>query len=181
MRYIGCSNFAAWQVVKALAVAEKYGLHRYVVYQGYYSLLGRDYEWELSPMAQDQGLGLMIWSPLGWGRLTGKIKRGEASASGRIREGGASGGPDVDEELMYNVLDVLHQIAEDTGKSVAQVAINWLMQKDSVCNVIIGARDEKQLIENIGSVGWNLSPEYVLQLDEISVQKPLYPHWVGMR
>lgn len=181
IRYIGCSNFASWQVQKALGVAEKHQLHKYVVYQGYYSLLGRDIEWELSPMLQDQGLGFMAWSPLGWGRLTGKMKRGEMIGSGRIKEGGATGGPEVDEDLTYNVVDLLEQIAEETGKSDPQIAINWLIQKNHVCNVVIGARNEKQLIENIGAVGWRLSQEHTLQLDKATAQKAMYPHWVGMR
>lgn len=181
VRYIGCSNFAARQLMKSLAVSERNGLQKYVVYQGYYSLIGRDYEWELMPLAEDQGLGLMVWSPLGWGRLTGKIRRKQPLPEGRIKSGGTVGGPEVDEELLYGVVDALAEIAEQNGKSIAQVALNWLLQRKTVCNVVIGARNEAQLLENLGATGWNLIPAQVAKLDAASKQKPLYPHWVGMQ
>jgi len=177
VRYIGCSNFSGWHVMKSLATSEKYGLGRYVAYQGYYSLIGRDYEWELMPLALDQGLGLMIWSPLGWGRLTGKIRRGQPLPEGRIKSGGEAGGPQADEELLYNVVDVLIEVAEETGKTVTQVALNWLLQRPSVSNIVMGARTEEQLRENLGAVGWNLTAEQVEKLDDVSRRPPTYPYW----
>ena len=181
IRYIGCSNFTAWQVMKALATSEKYGLAKYVIYQGYYSLIGRDYEWELMPMAQDQQLGLMVWSPLGWGRLTGKIRSGQPLPEGRIKSGGAANGPEVNDAYLYTVVNALEEIANETGKEVPQVAINWLLQRPTVSNIVIGARNEEQLLQNLGAIGWNLTPEQVLKLEAASEQKPIYPHWVGER
>lgn len=177
IRYIGASNFSGWQLMKALATSEKYGLARYVGYQGYYSLIARHYEWELMPLGLDQGVGLMVWSPLGWGRLTGKIRRGQPAAGGRIASGGAEGGPVVDDDYLYNVVDALDVIARETGKSIAQVALNWLLQRPTVCNVVMGARNEDQLIQNLGAVGWSLTPEQVATLDKASRQEPIYPYW----
>ena len=177
VRYLGCSNFSGWQVMKSLAASERHGLERYVAYQGYYSLIGRDYEWELMPLSLDQGLGTMVWSPLGWGRLTGKIRRGQPPASGRLAEGGAVGGPEVDDEYLYRVVDALDVVAAETGKTVPQVALNWLLQRPGVANVVIGARDEAQLEQNLGAVGWNLSPAQVAALDAASHRTPAYPYW----
>jgi aryl-alcohol dehydrogenase-like predicted oxidoreductase len=177
IRYIGCSNFSGWQVMKALATSERYGLNRYVCYQGYYSLIGRDYEWELMPLSLDQGLGTMVWSPLGWGRLTGKIRRGVAPSEGRIAAGGDVGGPPVEDEFLYRVVDALDAVAEETGKTVAQVALNWLLQRPGVVNLVIGARNEAQLRQNLGAVGWALSPEQVAKLDAASQRTPIYPYW----
>ena len=176
VRYIGCSNFSGWHVMKALATSERYGLARYVSYQGYYSLIGREYEWELLPLALDQGLGTMVWSPLGWGRLTGKIRRGQNS-SGRIAHGGAAGGPPVDDELLYTVVDALDALAQETGKTITQIALNWLLQRPGVCNLVIGARNEAQLKENLGAVGWSLSAEQIARLDAASQRTPIYPYW----
>ena len=175
--YIGCSNFSGWHLMKALATSERYGLGRYVAYQGYYSLIGRDYEWELMPLALDQGVGTMVWSPLGWGRLTGKIRRGQNAASGRIQSGGDKGGPIVDDEHLYTVVDALDAVARDTGKTVPQIALNWLLQRPSVANVVIGARNEEQLRQNLGALGWTLSAEHVALLDTASHRTPTYPYW----
>ena len=177
IRYIGCSNFSGWHVMKSLAVSEKYGLGRYVVYQGYYSLIGRDYEEELMPLAIDQGLGLMVWSPLGWGRLTGKIRRGQPMGEGRIKQGGDTAGPQVDKEYLYNVVDVIDEIAKETGKSVPQIALNWLLRRPTVCNVVVGARNEEQLRANLGAIGWSLSQEQIAKLDAVSETSPAYPYW----
>lgn len=177
IRYIGASNFSGWHLMKSLATSEKYGLARYVVYQGYYSLIGRHYEWELMPLGLDQGVGLMVWSPLGWGRLTGKIRRGQQAAEGRIAQGGAVGGPIVNEEYLYNVVDALELVAKETGKTIPQVALNWLLQRPTVCNIVIGARNEEQLKQNLGAVGWNLTPEQVAVLDKASQETPIYPYW----
>ncbi|MDP9196186.1 MAG: aldo/keto reductase, partial [Pseudomonadota bacterium] len=180
VRYIGCSNFSGWHVMKSLATSEKYGLARYVIYQGCYSLVSRDYEWELMPLNLDQGLGLMVWSPLGWGRLTGKIRRGQPLPSGRIREGGAVGGPPVPDEYLYGVVDVLDEIAGETGKTVPQVALNWLLQRPTVANVLIGARTEEQLRQNLGAIGWTLTPGQIARLDAVSSRTPPYPYWHQM-
>lgn len=181
VRYIGCSNFSSWQVMKSLAASEKNGLARYVIYQGYYSLIGREYEWELMPMAQDQDLGLMVWSPLGWGRLTGKIRPGQPLPEGRIKSGGAAGGPEISDDHLHRVIHALDAIAEETGKTIPQVALNWLLQRPTISNIVIGARNEEQLRQNLGGVGWNLTQQQVAALDEASNQKPVYPYWVGAR
>jgi aryl-alcohol dehydrogenase-like predicted oxidoreductase len=175
--YIGASNFSGWHLMKSLATSEKYGLARYVVYQGYYSLIGRDYEWELMPLGLDQGVGTMVWSPLGWGRLTGKIRRGQAPTGGRIATGGAVGGPVVDDELLYTVVDALDVVAKNRGKSVPQVALNWLLQRPTVCNLVIGARNEEQLLQNLGALGWSLTTEEIAYLDTASRRPPVYPYW----
>ncbi|MDM4769792.1 aldo/keto reductase [Solimonas sp. SE-A11] len=177
IRYIGCSNFSGWHVMKALATSERYGLGRYVAYQGYYSLIGREYEWELMPLALEQGLGTMVWSPLGWGRLTGKIRRGQAATSGRIAQGGAAGGPPVNEEYLYTVVDAIDEVARETGKSVPQVALNWLLQRPTVCNLVIGARDEEQLKQNLGALDWKLTAGQVAKLEAASQVEPIYPYW----
>lgn len=177
VRYIGCSNYSGWHLMKALATSEKYGLARYVAYQGYYSLVGRDYEEELMPLGIDQGVGLMVWSPLGWGRLTGKIRRGSPMPEGRLKSGGAEGGPKVEDEYLYSVVDVLEEIAKETGKTVSQVSLNWLLQRPTVANIVIGARNEEQLRQNLGAVGWNLTPAQVAKLDKVSAKDPVYPYW----
>lgn len=181
VRYIGCSNFAAWQLMKSLSISEKNNWEKYVIYQGYYSLIGRDYEQELMPLLEDQNMGLMVWSPLGWGRLTGKIKRGQELKSGRIKSGGAVGSPPVEEEFLYDIVDALDRIGKELDKSIPQLAINWLLQNRSVSNIVIGARNEKQLISNMDSVGWNLSEGHLNELNAISEKMPIYPHWVGDR
>ena len=178
--YIGASNFSGWHLMKSLATSEKHGLARYVVYQGYYSLIGRDYEWELMPLGIDQGVGLMVWSPLGWGRLTGKIRRGQPLPEGRIKSGGAEGGPPVDDARLYDVVDALDAVATDTGKTIPQVALNWLLQRPTVCNIVVGARNEEQLKQNLGAVGWKLSPEQIKVLDDASRVTPTYPYWHQM-
>ena len=177
IRYIGCSNFSGWHLMKSLAMADRYGLSRYVVYQGYYSLVGREYEDELMPLGIDQGVGLMVWSPLGWGRLTGKIKRGQPLEEGRLKSGGAEGGPPVDQEYLYNIVDVLEEISQEINKTVAQVALNWLLQRPTVVNIVLGARNEEQLKQNLGAVGWNLTQEQIKRLDKASEYTPIYPYW----
>ncbi|WP_417361537.1 aldo/keto reductase [Galbibacter sp.] len=181
VRYIGCSNFAAWQLMKSLSISEKYNLEKYIVYQGSYSLISRDVEQEVLPLLKDQNAGFMAWSPLGWGRLTGKIKRGMEVKEGRIKSGGALGAPPVDDELLYDIVEQLERIGGELDKSIAQIAINWLLQNKQVSNVVIGARDERQLISNIEAVGWNLSEKHLNQLNEVSRQSLIYPHWVGER
>ena len=175
--YIGASNFSGWHLMKALATSERHGLARYVAYQGYYSLVGRHYEWELMPLGLDQGVALMVWSPLGWGRLTGKIRRGQPPAPGRIAAGGDVGGPPVDDEYLFGVVDALDAVAAETGRTVPQVALNWLLTRPTVANVVVGARDEAQLRQNLGAVGWSLTPDQVARLDAASHETPIYPYW----
>ena len=179
IRYIGCSNFSGWHLMKSLAVSEKYGLVRYVAHQAYYSLVGRDYEWELMPLALDQRVATVAWSPLGWGRLTGKIRRGQPLPETSRLRGKVSNdaGPPVPDEYLYRVVDALDEVARQTGKTVPQIALNWLLQRPSVATVIIGARNEEQLRENLGAVGWSLSPEQVAMLDAASAMTPAYPYW----
>ncbi len=181
VRYIGCSNFASWQLMKAISISDALGLQKFVIYQGYYSMIGRDYEWDLMPLLEDQGTGLMVWSPLGWGRLTGKIRRNQPPSQGRIQSGGSVGGPEVEDVFLYNVIDVLDEISEETGRSIPQIALNWLLSRKTVSNVVVGARNEKQLLENLGALGWSLDSKHVAKIDKVSAQKPPYPHWVGSR
>ena len=159
IRYIGCSNFSGWHLMKSLAVSERYGLARYVAHQAHYSLVGRDYEWELMPLALDQGVGAIVWSPLGWGRLTGKIRRGQPrpEVSRLNTQLLVDIGPPVPEEFLFKVVDILEELALETGKTVPQIALNWVVQRPTVANVIIGARNEEQLRDNLGAVGWSLT------------------------
>ena len=177
IRYLGVSNFSGWHLMKSLATADRYGWTRYVANQAYYSLIGRDYEWEQMPLGLDQGIGGVIWSPLGWGRLTGKIRRGQPRPEVSRLPGSSDFGPPVDEERLYRVVDALDAIAAETGKTVPQIALNWLLQRPTVSTIVIGARNEEQLQQNLGAVGWNLTPEQVATLDEASAVTPAYPYW----
>lgn len=179
IRYIGCSNFSGWHLMKSLAVSDRYGWSRYVAHQAYYSLLGRDYEWELMPLAVDQGVGCAVWSPLGWGRLTGKIRRGQPlpEVSRLQSKVAADGGPQVADDLLFRVLDALDVVAAATGKTIPQIAINWLLQRPTVATVIIGARNEEQLRQNLGAVGWSLTAEQVALLERASETPKIYPYW----
>jgi aryl-alcohol dehydrogenase-like predicted oxidoreductase len=177
IRYIGVSNFSGWHLQKSLDVADRYGYPRYVANQTYYSLIGRDYEWELMPLGLDQGLGAIVWSPLGWGRLTGKLKRGQPlPATSRLHKT-ADMGPPVPDEYLFRVLDAIEEVAAETGKTVPQIALNWLLQRPTVSTVLIGARNEEQLRQNLGAVGWNLTAEQVAKLDAASAVAPAYPYW----
>ncbi|MDB6118685.1 MAG: hypothetical protein JWO08_2466 [Verrucomicrobiaceae bacterium] len=177
IRYIGCSNFSGWHLMKSLAISEKYGLARHVAHQAYYSLIGREYEWELMPLALDQKVGAIIWSPLGWGRLTGKLGRGKPlPKTSRLHET-ADKGPQVEDEYLYRVVDALEEVAQETGKLVPQVALNWLLQRPTVSSIIIGARNEEQFRQNLGAVGWDLTAEQVAKLDAASAQPLNYPYW----
>lgn len=181
IRYTGVSNFSGWQVMKSLGVADRNGWTRYVAHQVYYSLLGRDYEWELMPLARDQGVGALVWSPLGWGRLTGKIRRGEPLPTGSRLHDTASFGPPVEDEHLYRVVDALEAVAEETGRTVPQVALNWLTQRPTVSSVIIGARNEEQLRQNLGAVGWALTLDQMRALDEASTVTAPYPYFPYLR
>lgn len=175
--YTGVSNFSGWHLMKSLAAADRYGYPRYVANQTYYSLVGRDYEWELMPLGLDQGIGAVVWSPLGWGRLTGKIRRGTPlPAESRLHKT-ADMGPPVPEDYLYKVVDALDAVAAETGKSVPQIALNWVLQRPTVATVIIGARNEQQLIDNLGAVGWTLTADQMAKLDAASAVTPVYPYW----
>lgn len=177
IRYVGASNFSGWQLMKSLATAERYGYPRYAAHQVYYSLLGRDYEWELLPLARDQGVGALVWSPLGWGRLTGRIRRGQPLPAVSRLHRTADYGPPVPDERLYRVVDALEAVAAETGRTVPEIALNWLLRRPTVSSVIIGARDEAQLRQNLGAVGWELSPGQLARLDEASAVTAPYPYF----
>lgn len=177
VRYIGASNFSGWHLMKSLAVSDRYGWSRYVAHQVYYSLVGREYEWELMPLGHDQGVGALIWSPLGWSRLTGRVRRGQPVPENSRLPATAKDGPPVDDELLYRVVDALDLIAKETGKSIPQIALNWLLRRPTVSSVIFGARNEQQLRENLGATGWSLTPAQVARLDAVSDVTPVYPYW----
>lgn len=177
VRYIACSNFSGWHLMKSLSVSERYGWARYVGHQAYYSLANREFEWELLPLGLDQGVGTIVWSPLSAGLLSGKIRRGQPlPESSRLAQGGGQG-PKVPDERLFAIVDVLDEIAAETGKTVAQVALNWLLQRPTVVNLVIGARNEEQLRQNLAAVGWNLTPDQVARLDAASDTEPIYPYW----
>jgi aryl-alcohol dehydrogenase-like predicted oxidoreductase len=177
VRYIACSNFSGWALMKSLDVSDKYGWPRYVAHQIYYSLVGREYEWELMPLGTDQGVGALVWSPLGWGRLTGKIRRGKPMPETSRLHKTAEQGPPVDDEYLYRVVDALDEVAKETGKTIPQIALNWLLQRPTVSSVITGARNAEQLQQNLQAAGWNLTPVQIEKLDRASEQTPIYPYW----
>lgn len=177
IRYIGASNFTGWHLMKSLATSERHGYSRHVGHQVYYSLLNRDYEWELMPLARDQGVGATIWSPLGWGKLTGKIRRDQPPEPGTRAHDIAGTGPHYPEERLFRIVDALDSLAEETGKTIPQIALNWLLGRPTVSSVIIGARNEEQLVQNIGAVGWSLTEAQVAVLDAASYAPAAYPVW----
>lgn len=177
VRYIGCSNFSGWHLMKSLAISEKYGLPRHIAHQAYYSLVAREYEWELMPLAIDQNVGTFVWSPLSGGRLSGKYRRNQPlPQQSRVVELNGTDNP-TNEEYLYRVVDAMDAVAAETGKTLSQIALNWLLQRPTVASVIIGARTETQLRENLGAVGWNLTPEQMARLDAASDTRPIYPYW----
>ncbi|GAB3694516.1 aldo/keto reductase [Spirosoma flavus] len=179
VRYVACSNFSGWHLMKSLGISEKYGWNRYVAHQVYYSLVNREYEWELMPLGIDQRVGALVWSPLAGGRLGGKYGRNKpAPTEGRVVEGG-SPVPQavVPEETFFKITDALEELANETGKSIAQVAINWVLQRPTVSSIVIGARNEEQLTQNLGAIGWNLTTEQLQKLDAASNVPPIYPYW----
>ena len=177
VRYIACSNFSGWHLMKSLAISDRAGWARYVAHQVYYSLIGREYEWELMPLGADQGVGALVWSPLGWGRLTGRIRRGQPLPEVSRLHQTAAAGPPVESEYLYRVVDVLDDLAQETGKSIPQLALNWLLQRSTVTSVILGARNEEQLKENLDAAGWKLTPAQIARLDSASEQTLVYPYW----
>ncbi len=177
LRYTACSNFTGWQLMKSLAVADRHGWPRFAAHQVYYSLVGREYEWELMALGKEERIGALIWSPLGWGRLTGKIRRGHPMPEQSRLPQTAAAGPPVDQELLYKVVDALDVLAKETGKTIPQIALNWLLQRPTVSSVIVGARNEEQLKQNLGAAGWSLTAEQVKKLDDASAVTPVYPYW----
>jgi aryl-alcohol dehydrogenase-like predicted oxidoreductase len=177
IRYIAASNFSGWHLQKSLDISKRYGWARYAAHQVYYSLVGRDYEWELMPQAWTEGVGALVWSPLGWGRLTGKIRRGKPLPETSRLHKTADMGPQVPQEYLYNVVEALDAVATETGKSVPQVALNWLLHKPTVSSVIIGARNEQQLRDNLAATSFNLTREQVERLDKASEPQVPYPYW----
>jgi aryl-alcohol dehydrogenase-like predicted oxidoreductase len=177
VRYLGGSNFAGWHLMKSNAIADRYGYARHVAHQVYYSLLNRDYEWELMPLGRDQGIGATVWSPLGWGKLTGAIRRGQPARPGTRAHDIAGTGPAYEEERLFRIVDALDAVGKETGKTIPQVALNWLLQRPTVSTIIIGARNEQQLVENLGAAGWSLTPAQVATLDAASDVTPAYPVW----
>jgi aryl-alcohol dehydrogenase-like predicted oxidoreductase len=177
VRYIACSNFSGWHLMKSLSVSERYGWSKYIAHQAYYSLLDREFEWELMPLGVDQKVSTIVWSPLASGQLSGKFRRGQPIPADNRRTQGGSHGPATDFERLYNIVDALDEVTEETGKSVAQISLNWLLQRPTVANVIIGARNEEQLKQNLASVGWNLTVDQVKKLDAASAVDPVYPYW----
>jgi aryl-alcohol dehydrogenase-like predicted oxidoreductase len=177
IRYVGASNFSGWYLMKSVAIADKYGYPRHVAHQVYYSLLHRDYEWELAPLGRDQGIGAVVWSPLGWGKLTGAIRRGQPARPGTRAHDIAGTGPSYDDERLFRIVDALDAISRETGKTIPQVALNWLLQRPTVASIIIGARNEQQLADNLGAIGWNLTAAQVAALDAASDVSPAYPAW----
>ncbi|CAM4231242.1 Predicted oxidoreductase [Pedobacter westerhofensis] len=177
VRYIACSNFSGWHLMKSLSASEKYGWSKYIAHQAYYSLLDREFEWELMPLGVDQNIGTIVWSPLSSGKLSGKYRRNQPRPADSRDQKGGHHGPALNEERLYTIVDALDEVAEETGKSIAQVSINWLLQRPTVSNIIIGARNEEQLVHNLEAVGWNLSTAQVKKLDEASASEPVYPYW----
>jgi aryl-alcohol dehydrogenase-like predicted oxidoreductase len=177
VRYIACSNFSGWHLMKSLSISERYGWAKYVAHQVYYSLIGRDYEWELMPLGIEHGVGALVWSPLGWGRLTGKLRRGQPLPDQSRLHKTADFGPPVPDEYLYKVVDVMDEIAKETGKTIPQIALNWLMHRPTVSSIIIGARNEEQLKQNLAAYGWQLTPEQIAKLDAASQPVKPYPYW----
>lgn len=177
VRHTGVSNFAGWQLMQSLTATDRLGLQRPIAQQAYYSLVGRDYEWELMPLGLDQGLGAIVWSPLGWGRLTGRLRRGRPLPPGSRLHQTAAFAPPVDDERLFRVIDAMDAVAEETGRTLPQIALNWLLQRPTVSCVLIGARDEAQLKANLGAIGWQLDAGQMQRLDAASAVMPPYPHY----
>lgn len=176
IRYIGCSNFSGWHLMKSLSISERYGWARYVAHQAYYSLASREFEWELMPLALDQKVGTVVWSPLAGGALSGKMRRGKPLPAGsRLANADFLAGARSDR--LYDIVDVLDQVAAETGRTLSQVALRWVLQRPTVVSIVLGARDEAQLRENLGAAGWSLDASQMARLDAASEVRPIYPYW----
>ena len=175
VRYVGCSNHSAWHVMKALAVSDRFGLSRYICQELNYSLVSRDIEHELVPMGLDQGVGVMAWSPLHYGLLSGKFRRDERPSETRLNQLDPPGTVDLDR--VFRIVDVLVDIGREHDASAAQVALNWVASRPGVSTVILGARNEAQLRDNLAAVTWQLTAEEIARLDEVSALPEPYPYW----
>lgn len=177
VRYIACSNYAAWQIARAIGISERRGIDRYVAVQAYYSLVARELEWEIIPACRELGLGLFVWSPLAGGLLSGKFDRDHIPEGTRRAMVGDLGVGHVDTELAWRIIDTCREIAARRGVSVAQVALNWVRANDAVSSVIIGARTMEQLADNLAAASWELSADERAELDAASARPLPYPHW----
>ena len=177
VRYIGCSNYAGWHVMKALGISERRGLQRFVSQQIYYSLQSRDAEYELVPVALDQGLGILVWSPLAGGLLSGKYRRGEQGPEGSRHLTDWNEPPVRNEDQVYDIVDALVEIAEEHGASPAQVALAWTLGRPGVASLVVGARTDEQLADNLGAADLVLGDDERARLDELSAPPLLYPYW----
>lgn len=176
VRHVGCSNFSGWALMKSLGLADRNSWPRYVAHQAYYSLVAREYEWELMPLALDQHVGTVVWSPLSGGQLSGKVGRDQPAPEGsRVATLGMR--PGLPREQFYDVVDVLKAIAADIGRTVPQVALNWVLQRPTVSTLVIGARNEAQLRDSLGATDCALSAEQMQRLDTVSERQPVYPYW----
>jgi aryl-alcohol dehydrogenase-like predicted oxidoreductase len=177
VRYLGCSNFSGWQLMKSLSVSDRYGWSRHVAHQVHYSLAAREFEWELMPLSLDQGVGAVVWSPLSQARLTGKVRRGAPSPLGS-RLAVPTEVTDVEDEgLLFGIVDVLDELAQETGKSIPQIALNWLLHRPAVSSIVLGVRTEQQLVEDLGALGWGLTSSQSTRLDKVSETRRIYPYW----
>ena len=177
VRYVGASNYAGWQLMKALAIADRRGLHRFASQQIYYSLQARDAEYELVPVSVDQGLGILVWSPLAGGLLSGKYRRGLDAPAGSRHLGDWHEPPVYNEDKLYDTIEALIEIAHAHSASAAQVALAWLLGRPAVTSVIVGARTEEQLADNLKAADLSLSADERAKLDAVSAMPLLYPHW----
>jgi aryl-alcohol dehydrogenase-like predicted oxidoreductase len=177
VRYAGVSNYCGWQLMKALAVADRHGYRRFVTQQIYYSLQAREAEYELVPLAVDQGVGILVWSPLAGGLLSGKYRRGVEGPAGSRQLTEWDEPPVRDQEQLYDVVDALVEIGEGHGVSAAQVAIAWLLTRPGIVSVIVGARTDEQLADNLGAVDLQLSEDELERLEVVSRPPLIYPHW----
>jgi aryl-alcohol dehydrogenase-like predicted oxidoreductase len=177
VRYIGCSNFSGWHLMKSLAISDRHGWSRYISQQADYCLIAREFEWELMPLGLDQRVGTLVWSPLGGGQLTGKVTHERPAPEGTRHAQLGSMGPESPREQLYAIVDALGSISRQIGRSIAQVALNWVLHRPTVSSVVLGARNEEQLRENLGATEFKLEKDHIAQLDHVSWRAPIYPYW----
>ena len=178
VRYVGASNFAGWQLMKALAISDTQHLERFITLQAFYSLIARDLENELVPLSLDQHLGILPWSPLGGGFLTGKYRRGKPRPEGARRSNPTAQFLQFDEEKGFDIVDELEKTARKYGATITQAALNYLLRKPGVTSVIVGARNKEQLTDNLKTVDWEIAAEEVARLDTLSTPPRVYPYWM---
>ena len=178
VRYVGASNFAGWQLMKALAISDTQHLERFITLQAFYSLIARDLENELVPLSLDQHLGILPWSPLGGGFLTGKYRRGKPRPEGARRSNPTAQFLQFDEEKGFDIVDELEKTARKYGATITQAALNYLLRKPGVTSVIVGARNKEQLTDNLKTVDWEIAAEEVARLDTLTTPPRVYPYWM---